>query len=130
MASSPIFATTPRIGLAQVSAANTNRDGTGTIVTVFSAGALGSRIDSIELTATVTTTAGVIRLFLNDGTNTRLWKEILVTAITPSASVAVYSYHLDLSDPDDTLLLPVGWSLQASTHNAEAINIAAIGGDF
>lgn len=130
MASSPIFAGSPRMAAGQVSVANTNRDGTGTVVTIFSAGPNGSRIDGIDIVATVTTTAGVIRLFIHDGTNYRLWKEILVTAITPSASVAVFMSHIDLSDPDDTLQLPVGFSLRAATHNAEAINVIAYGGDY
>lgn len=130
MASTPIFASLPRSALGQVSTANTNRDGTGTVATIFSAGPNGSRLFSIDIVATVTTTAGVVRLFLHDGTNFRLWKEVLVSAITPSASVAVFSSHIDLSDEDDAVLLPVGYSLRASTHNAEAINVIVHGGDF
>lgn len=127
MATIPNFTSTPRIGLGQVSAANTARDGTGTIETIFTAGTNGSRIDWIEITATGTTTTNVVRLFLNDGTVTRLLDEILVTAITPSTSVEVFRQQLVYNNP---LVLPSGWSLRASTNNAETYNIFAFGGDF
>lgn len=127
MATTAQYASTVRTAQAQVSTANTNRNGTGTIVTVFTAGSNGSRIDDIYITATGTTTAGVVRLFLNDGTNTYLFEEILVTAITPSTTVAVFqSVQLNLG-----LILANGWSLRASTNNAETFNIQVTrAGDF
>jgi hypothetical protein len=121
------YASTARAASAQVSTANTNRDGTGTIVTVFTAGASGSRIDDISIDATGTTTTGVVRLFLHDGTNARLWREVLVSAVTPSTSQAVWS--MDMTNL--ALLLPNGWSLRASTHNAETFNVLVTrAGDF
>lgn len=121
------YASTPRAAVGQVSTANTNRDGTGTIVTVFTAGASGSRIDDIVVTATGTTTAGMVRLFVHDGTNARLWQEVPVTAVTPSGTVAAFTASL----LNQALILPNGWSLRASTHNAETFNaIVDRAGDF
>lgn len=121
------YAATPKTASAQVSAANTNRDGTGTLVTVFTAGANGSRIDDIYITASVTTTAGMIRLFLSNGTDTRLYREVLVSATTPSATVAAWTTSLTSL----ALVLGAGWSLRASTEKAEAININVTrAGDF
>lgn len=57
----PIFVLTPVLAQAQVSAANTNRDGTGTIVDLVTGGTYGTRIDKVRICATGTTTAGVIR---------------------------------------------------------------------
>jgi hypothetical protein len=127
MATAAQYASTVRTAQAQVSTANTNRNGTGTIATVFTAGSSGSRIDDIYITATGTSTAGVVRLFLNDGTNTWLFQEILVTAITPSTTVQVWqSVQLNLA-----LILANGWSLRASTNNAETFNIQVTrAGDF
>ena len=120
MASVPAFASTPRTAVAQISTANTNRDGTGTIATVIKGVAGGTRVDDIKIVATGTTTAGVVRLFLHDGSNARLWTEVLVSAITPSTSVAVWSAELnDLG----LVLEDDNWSLRASTHNAEAFNV-------
>lgn len=127
MATSAQYAATPRSAVAQVSTANTNRDGTGTIATVLTAGSNGSRVDDIWIVAAGTTTAGVIRLFVNDGTNTRLWREIIVPAITPSTTVQVFSSALY----DQALILPNGYSLRASTNNAETFNILVTrAGDF
>jgi hypothetical protein len=127
MSTTANYASTPRAALGQVSTANTARDGTGTIATIFTAGASGSRVDDIAIVATGTTTAGVVRLFINDGTNSRLWQEILVAAITPSTTVQVWS----AVQLNQALLLPNGWSLRASTNNAETFNVNVTrGGDF
>lgn len=121
------YAATPRSALGQVTTANTNRDGTGTIATIFTAGASGSRVDDIYIVATGTVTTGVVRLFINDGTNTRLWQEILVTSTTPSTTVQVWSATL----LNSALILPNGFSLRASTNNAETFNVAVTrAGDF
>lgn len=132
MATTPNFADIPLVGLGQISAANTNRDGTGTIVTIATAGASGSRIEEIVVQAAVTTTAGMVRLFLNDGTNTRLWREVPVTAATPSGTVAAFRAMVRNDDRPDLplLLLPTGWSLSAATNNAETFNVFAFGGSF
>jgi hypothetical protein len=64
---------------------------------------------------------------LNDGTNTYLWKENLVTAVTPSTTVAVFQTVL----LNQALILQSGWSLRASTNNAETFNIQVTrAGDF
>jgi hypothetical protein len=127
MATAAQYASTVRTAQAQVSVANTARNGTGTIVTVFTAGASGSRIDDIYITATGTTTAGVVRLFLNDGTNTYLFDEILVAATTPSTTVSVFQSVL----LNQAIVLASGWSLRASTNNAETFNIQVTrAGDF
>jgi hypothetical protein len=127
MATQPAFATVPRIGLAQVSGINTNRDGTGTIVTVITGVAAGTRIAEVVVEATVTTTAGMVRLYLFDGTNTRLFDEVAIAAATPSASVRTTR----VSTVYTNLILPsASWQLRASTHNAEAINVIALGADL
>jgi hypothetical protein len=127
MATQAQYAATPRGAFVQVSTANTNRDGTGTIATVFTSGSNGSRVDDIWIVGTGTTTAGVVRLFVNDGTNSRLWQEVMVTAITPSVSVQVFNTALY----NQALILPNGWSLRASTQIAETFNvIVSRAGDF
>jgi len=100
------YASTVQNASAQISVANTARNGTGTIVSVMTGAANGSRIDDISIVATATTTAGVVRLFISDGSNIRLWQEILVSAVTPSTTVQVWSYTL----LNQALLLENGWS--------------------
>lgn len=127
MAAQPQYATTPANAAVTISVANPNRDGTGTIVSVETAGASGSRIDDLTITATGTTTAGMIRLFLHDGTNARLWREVPVQAVTPSGTVQAWTAMLT----NLALVLQSGWSLRASTHNAESFNVLVTrSGDF
>lgn len=128
MATTAQYAATARTAVGQVTTANTNRNGTGTIATIFTAGSSGSRIDDISIVATGTTTAGVVRLFLNDGTTSYLWQEILVPAITPSTTVAVFSAAL-LNQ--SLIIASSSWSLRASTNNSETFNILVTrAGDF
>ena len=127
MSISAQYASTVRAAMGALSAANAARDGTGTVVTLFTAGASGSRIDDIYIVATGTTTAGVIRLFLHDGTTARLLSETIVGAVTPSTSVPVWSSTL----LGQGIVIPSGWSLRATTNNAETFNIIVTrAGDF
>lgn len=132
MSATPSYAAAPKCGIGQVSTANTARDGTGTIATIFTAGASGSRIDAINLKAVGTTTAGMIRLFIHDGTNARLLTELPVAATTPSATLPAWEAQLNTNSMSQILplVLPTGYSLRASTEKTETFNLITIGGDF
>jgi len=119
MSTTPQYASTPKAATAVISTANTNRDGTGTLATLVTAGSQGTRIDDISIAATGTTTAGMVRFFLHDGTNARLVREVPVSAITPSSTVAAFaSVLLNLA-----WIIPTGWSLRVSTALAESFAI-------
>ncbi len=129
MNTTPVFIRTPKIGAVAISTANTNKDGTGTIGTVFTAGTDGSRIHRIVIEAITTTTAGMVRLYIYTGSVYFMWKEISVTAATPSATVQAFISTTELFY-EDALILPTSYSLRASTHNAETFNVIAEGGDY
>jgi len=118
---------TQSVKVATVSSANTNRDGTGTIVDIFTAGAQGTLVELIRVIATGTTTAGQVRIFIHDGSTYMLYDEIAVTAITPSATVQAFEAELIPTKP---LVIPTGFKLAASTHNAETFRVFATGGDY
>lgn len=66
---------------------------------------------------------------------TRLWRELLITATTPSTSIAAFSTTLSSLAAVDIgympLVLQAGYSLRASTNNAEIYYISASNsGDF
>ena len=135
MATTAQFTSQPIIDIAQVSTANTNRNGTGTIVTVASgpsataASGVGKRINRVTVTATGTTTAGVIRFYVSpdNGTTNYLVCERLVPANTPSTSNAVFRSEIN----ELVGLLLVGGGnclLRASTNNGETFNICAESG--
>ena len=125
----PIFALKPITAKCALSAANTARDGSGTLVTLYECtSASGSKIAQIWYKAEVTTTAGMVRLFITDdtGANPDLFEELSVAAATPSA-VVTSAYNL-VSYTD--LQLKTGQILKATTHNAEVFNVFASIGDF
>ena len=125
----PVFTQSPVCGIAQISSANTNRDGTGSLGTVYTAGANGGRIELIRVKATVTTTAGMVRIYVstNGGTNKYLWAEISIGANTVSASNPGAEGEFSPTKP---LMLPASAIVYASTHNAETFNVFAHGGDL
>ena len=132
---SPVFVHEPIVGHARIATANTNRDGTGTVGTVTTAttaanGGKGRRVDRVQAKATVTTTAGMVRLFVYDGTNRRLVHEFTVDAVTASASVATWEEEWVRTDGQPVIVLPPGYALEASTHNAEQIDCIAFAGDL
>lgn len=124
MADNPVFFITPVIGLGQVSVANAAYDGSGVLVDILTGATNGTKIEEIRVKATVTTTAGMVRLFIYDGTSTtRLFDEVPVSAATVSGTVEADEVVVVY----DNLVLPSGYVLRAAAHNAEAINVVAIG---
>ena len=87
---SPIFVLTPNTPTSLISAANTTRDGSGSLVFAFSAGTNGSRVDSVIFTNAATgvtaSSAMVQRVFLTDtaAANPRLIAEVATATVTPS----------------------------------------------
>lgn len=131
MATAAAFFATPHNGYAALSVANTAHDGTGAnIVDVITGATNGTKIERVIVQATgASTTAGMVRLWVSDGVTTYCEEEIAVTALTPSATVKAFHFEVDFSFPSKVLVLPLGHKLRASTHNAEAFHVVAIGAD-
>lgn len=120
MASSPVFGSTPRLGVAAVSTANTNRDGTGTIVDILTGVAAGTRIERIVAQATGNPADSIVTLFIHNGTSYFIFDEIdLGDPAAASTTVAGYRYEKAYSD----LVLPT-----ASFKFAAAITVALTAG--
>ena len=128
-ATAPTFITTPTIGSSVVSTANTNRDGTGTTPTVFTAGASGALLEAIVFTADGNTTQGALRIFAEDGVATRIIDEVNVPARTVDVSNGIHAWH-HVWKPPYHFLVKATETVQVSTHNAETFYAVAVGGDF
>jgi len=126
MAATPQFAATVRTGAVSIGTADTSRTAPTNVGTLFSAGSNHSRVDEIDIVATGTTTAGVVRIFVYNGSTYYLLREVLVSAITPSTTVAVFSNTIIFSN----LVIPSGYSIRVTTNNAETFHVTAFGGDF
>jgi hypothetical protein len=126
MATTPNFAAIPRCSAVSISTADTSRTAPTNVGTLFTAGANGSRIDEIDITAAGNSTANVVRIFIFNGTTYFLLQEILITGITPSASVNSFSTAISFN----SLVIPSGSSVRVTTNNAETYHVIAFGGDF
>jgi len=131
MAAAPSFTSTPRIGVGAVSAANTARDGSGTIVTIITGVSEGTKIFEVVTKATGDPADSVITLFLHDGSNYFLFDEIDL-GDPAAASTTVTGSRV--SRTYDNLVLPsASWSLRAAitvAHTAGVTNVFALGGDL
>ena len=96
-------------------------------MTIFTAGASGSKVEEIDLVGTGVTVAGVVNLFRKNGGNYYLLDSFLVTVVTPSTTVAPFR----ISRAYNSLVLKSGDSLVASSWAAsQLICMSAFGGDF
>lgn len=130
----PVFPIVPVMPMGQViTTANTAKDGTGTVLTLYTAGANGSKLSGVQVAYTGTSVATVLRLFINNGgsnavaANNSLFKSITVPANTLSEVAAAADISVDLS-----LTLPAGYRLLATigTTVAAGLALTANGGDL
>ena len=127
----PIFPLTARVAGVLVGGtaltARTAISGTTGLTLLAASGTFGSRWDQIILSATGTTLAGLINLWVYDGTTSRLFDEYSVTVVT--ASTTVPGYRLITSYT--TLVLPSTHSLYCSSQvGSQLITVFAVGGDY
>lgn len=145
----PIYVLSPRRGVFRLTAANTAKDGTGAVNSLFTATALaskggGSLVERVSVVAEATTTVGMVRLFISDsaGANFRLYMEIPVPAWTASATVAGWTTgsliagtaasDASVKSPwiNVSIRLEPGQILGCTTNNAEIFDVHAEGGDY
>lgn len=120
------------MGAGVISTANSNLDGTGTIATIFTASSIaytgsGSSIGTITIKGTVTNTPGMVRLYFYKSPNYLLFTEIPVPSVAPDATDQAFEHTVDLPDDID---LPWGFSIAASTQNAESFSITVESKDW
>lgn len=126
MATTPQYAATPGRGQAQVTAANTAIDGTGTLVTVVAGTATGRRIRRVAVTGAVATgVANRISFFIStdNGTTNRFLCDVLLSAATVSATVR--GQYAEVPELVGLVLQGTNTLLRAATHVAQATNVDA-----
>jgi hypothetical protein len=131
----PIFTLVPEVswGPNAITTANTAKDGTGTVLTVFTAGANGSYVQRVRFRPSGTCVQTVARLFINNGSvnstaaNNILFDEITLSAITLSETQAQPSFEIPLN-----FALPLGYKLNVTIGTTVAAGwyVSAIGGDY
>lgn len=119
---------TANTGINLVAVANTGLDGGGTLATILTGAANGTLIKSVTIKSQVVLGSGnMIRLFVYDGTNTRLLQEILIRPTGGGAGsvFSTFSTVIPMNFP-----LKSGYELRASTEAAKKTNIVAEGLDW
>jgi hypothetical protein len=139
---SPIFPLTPKIGYGTLATANTAKDGTGTVVTVATAGSNGSRVDQIKVRALGTNVATVLRFFINNGsdpttaTNNALIHEVTIAATTLSEVAALADNDILTVKGSDYVCsipyLPAGYKINVTigTTVAAGLHVTTHYGDY
>ena len=133
MSTSAQYASTPKFGSATLTTADTSLTAPTTVGTSVSAGASGTRIDYIDIQGVATTVAGLINLFVYDGTTYVLWQQVPVIAITSSTTAPAFTAYLSSNSNANImpLTLPTGYSLRAAASVAQTgVRVTAYGGDF
>ncbi len=133
--SAPIFSKVAHVEWANgITAANTAKDGTGTVETVFTADATnGSYLQKLVVRPRGSNVASVLRVFLNNGAsnataaNNALIAEIGLPATTNSEVVMIIGNELPLNLP-----VPPGYRVHVTLGTAVAggYAVTAIGGDY
>ena len=127
----PVFTDTPHINTVLVNTANASRDGTNSITDVITGTTDGTRVDRIVIKAGVTTTNGMIRLYIYNGSATMLWDEVFVPAITASNTAPTFKATIQSPDLVSPLIvLASGQKIQVSTVQNEVFYITAHGSDY
>jgi hypothetical protein len=133
---SPIFTGTPDIQWASpaLTAANTAKDGTGTVFTVFIADATnGGYVHKLVARAAGTNVATVLRVFINNGAanttaaNNVLFTEMTLPATTLIETAAQPAYELPLN-----VALPAGYKINCTIGTAVAAGylLSVVGGKY
>lgn len=133
MATSAQYAATPRVGSANLTTQDTSLTAPTTVSTILTAGASGTRIDYIDVQGVATTVAGLINLFIFDGTNYILFAQVPVIAVTSSTTAPAFQATLSSNVNANLmpLIIPTGYSLRATTSVAQTgVRVTAMGGDF
>lgn len=131
----PIYSRSPDIQWVQsITAANTAKDGTGTVNTVFTADATnGGRVEKLKVRALGTNVATVLRVFINNGatnataSNNTLYTEATIAATTLTETAALADNEITLN-----LALPIGYKLNVTLGTAVAagLSVTAVGGKY
>lgn len=131
---SPIFVSTLKNSyITTGTTANTLFDGTGTVATVFTAGANGSKIETITLANMGSNVATVVRFFINNGsTNATAANNALIQEVTWATNTASQVASSTPTVLQPNIYLPANYKLNCTigTGIGSGIMVSAQGGDY
>lgn len=134
---SPIFTLTGNMIPVSIAAANTASDGSGSLVTLVTAGTNGTRVDGVTFrngqATAAASSAMVVRVFLSDaaGANFKCIGEAALPAATRSTTVIGTTVTITFSQPiimKSGQIMSVAQSVYAGAQDLNSV--IAYGGDF
>lgn len=103
-------------GINTINEANTSLDGSGAIVPVIKANVTnGNIINRITIKALQSTHPGMVRLFINDGHDNYLYKEVIIPESTQASNIPSYKHVIE-----GNFYMQKDFSLGASTQLSES----------
>lgn len=131
MATAPKFASTPRVGSGLVSATlDTSLTAPSNVTTLLTGVAAGTKVEEIVVQGVGTTVAGVLNVFLYDGSTYHLIDQFSISAVTSSATAVAYR---SVRQYTNLLLADNTWSLrvaQTVSGNQSMLKVTATGADL
>jgi hypothetical protein len=131
----PIFTQTPNIGIGSINTLNNTFDmTTGISASLFVAGTSGSYVNKIRVKPSGSTSATVLRFFLNNGSsslngaNNSLYAELSMPAITLSPTLAQNDFEVPLN-----IAIPASYviyGVSGTAPGAGGFEVTTIGGDY
>ena len=127
MATSPVFAVTPRIGAVSISTADSSYTAPTSVGTLITGASTGTRISEIVVKNAATSNAAIVRIFLYDGSTYWLFDEVTIAAATGSSTVQ----QTRVSITYNNLILPsASWSVRVTTSVSQTTHVTALGADL
>jgi len=127
MATSPVFAVTPRIGAVSIATADSSYTSPTNVGTLITGASTGTRISEIVVKNAATSAAAIVRIFLYDGSTYWLFDEVTIAAATGSSTVQ----QTRVSTTYNNLILPsASWSVRVTTSVSQTTHVTAFGADL
>lgn len=133
MTPTPVLVQTPTIGRANLTSptaltTRTSIAGTTGLTQLTPVSTNGKRLDAIRIMSKGTSLAGLLSVWLYDGTTSTLWDEIAISAITPSTTAVAFKAEALYSTYG--VVLPPAHQLFVSVTVQQDLAVTAHGGDY
>lgn len=123
MAAAPAYAATPVVWSGLVpGTADTSWTAPANVTNLGSAGASGTKVVQVDVIPAGTVVAGLVNVFLHDGSIYHLHESVTIAAYTSSATAAPPKQSFTY----DNLVLPNGWSLRVTTTVAGNVSLVKV----
>lgn len=130
MAATPSFAATVAVGAGLIpGTADTSLTAPTNVTTILSGGSSGTAVHELTFQAVGTTVAGVVNVFLYDGSTYHLKDQVPISPVTSSTTAVAWRTRRQY----ESMFVKSGWSLRVSqtvAGNVSLVKVIADAGDY